>query len=496
MRLKSHFPLIAVLVMVFGWATPGMAQRHRATHLGNPQTRFAPSLTHPDQLRALFADPRLRADVESILRQASWDGDVEDLRRAAATARIEDIQLPPGTRMPFMSSRKQGHPVALIDVEWAGTRPVGAYAFNFESKGQRYRCITPKPCSNFYVVHLGPVPPPKLALTKVAPAEAVVCGPFPVSLEVRNVGEVPVTGVRVGDALPEGWQVMGGESVLDLDAGNLAPGAGMRFVFEVQAGTSGTWTNAARATSAEGAVAEAMAVTRVRAPMLTLECRTPGQVLLKRPIEFCLTVRNVGDAVEPRVTVTLPIPAGSAAVAATDGGQPGNGVVVWEWTDFEPGASRTVCVLLQSDGLGEVGLVATALGVCAGPVESVCITEVAGIPAILLEVVDLEDPVEVGETVTYDVRITNQGSAALTQVEFDAFLGEGQTFEGGTGPTPVRWEGDRVKVEPLPVLGPKAEVFWQVVVRAGSAADARFKVELISDQFVRPIDEYEATLQY
>lgn len=496
MRLKPLYSLVAVLVLALVWTPSVMAQRHRATHLGNPQTRFAPYLSHPDQLRALFADPRLKADVESILRQAGWKGDVEDLRKAAATAKIEDIQLPPGTRMPFMSSRKQGRPVALIDVEWAGKRPVGAFAFNFESKGQRYRCITPKPCSNFYVVHLGPVPPPKLSLTKVAPADAVVCGPFPVRLEVRNVGEVPVTGVRVGDALPEGWRTTSGEQVLDLDAGSLAPGAGMQFEFEVQPGVSGVWTNKARATSVEGAVAETAAITRVRAPVLTLECRTPGQVLLRRPIEFCLTVGNTGDAVEPRVTVTLPIPEGSAAVAATDDGQPGNGVVVWEWTDFEPGASRTVCVLLQADGLGEVGLVATARGECAGPVESVCVTEVAGIPAILLEVVDLEDPVEVGETVTYDVRITNQGSAALTQVQFDAFLGEGQTFEGGTGPTAVRWEGDRVKVEPLPVLGPKAEVFWQVVVRTTAAADSRFRVELSSDQFVRPIEEYEATSQY
>ena len=34
--------------------------------------------------------------------------------------RSREVSLPVGTRMPFMSSRKDGKPVALMDVLWDG----------------------------------------------------------------------------------------------------------------------------------------------------------------------------------------------------------------------------------------------------------------------------------------------------------------------------------------------------------------------------------------
>lgn len=96
---------------------------HRATHLGNPATRFAPPLQKPEDLRRLLtADEALRADVASVLRQAGWRGSLEDLRRAAAIAPIEAVRLPKGTRMPFMSTRRNGKAIALIDVIWEGKR--------------------------------------------------------------------------------------------------------------------------------------------------------------------------------------------------------------------------------------------------------------------------------------------------------------------------------------------------------------------------------------
>ena len=88
------------------------AQQHRAVRLGYPATRFAPPLSQPEQLRALLTDEKLQADVAAILAQAGWKGNVDDLRRAAATAPITEVELPIGTRMPFMSSRKDGKPIA------------------------------------------------------------------------------------------------------------------------------------------------------------------------------------------------------------------------------------------------------------------------------------------------------------------------------------------------------------------------------------------------
>jgi len=60
----------------------------------------------------------------------------------------------------------------------------------------RYRVVTPKACSNFWVEELGPAPPPfvarpGLALTKSMPPEVSLCSPFEAVLAVRNTGNIP-----------------------------------------------------------------------------------------------------------------------------------------------------------------------------------------------------------------------------------------------------------------------------------------------------------------
>lgn len=119
-----------------------------------------------------------------------------------------------------------------------------------------------------------------------------------------------------------------------------------------------------------------------------------------------------------------------------------------------------------------------------------------GIPAVLLEVIDLEDPIEVGNPVTYEIRVTNQGSAPGTNIRLTCLLPELQEFISGTGATAVNAQARQVTLEPLAVLEPKATATWRVLVRAVAPGDARFKVELVSDQFAQPIDEHEATQQY
>ena len=138
--------LLLVLGLPLLCAASALAQ-HRATRLGHPATRFAPTMHTPEDLRDRFRDEKLRPDIASILAQWGWAGNLEDLHRAALTQEISEWPIPIGTRMPFMSSRKDGAPICLRDVLWAGTEPAPAYAFTFSSRGQRYRCITPKACS-------------------------------------------------------------------------------------------------------------------------------------------------------------------------------------------------------------------------------------------------------------------------------------------------------------------------------------------------------------
>ncbi|MCU0783714.1 MAG: hypothetical protein MUF81_06630 [Verrucomicrobia bacterium] len=205
-RLPALPGLLAALVLLF--CASVCAESHRATHLGNPATRFAPPLTTPDDLRALFRNEKLKPDFAAVLDQWGWQGNLNDLFAAAATAEIADIKIPIGTTMPFMSSRENGKPICLRNVLWAGKEPAPAYAFNFTSKGQRYRCVTPKACSNFFLEDLGPEPKPALTLKCDAPEKAAAGRPVNVCLTVANTGNALEALTTLTLHIPEGAELV------------------------------------------------------------------------------------------------------------------------------------------------------------------------------------------------------------------------------------------------------------------------------------------------
>ncbi len=170
------------------------AQQHRATRLGNPATRFAKPLKKADDLRVLLRAEKMKADVAAVLAEVGWAGDLGDLDRAAATAEISAIDIAPGTRLPFMAARKKGKAYAMRDVLWAGKKPIDAFGFEFSSKCMRYRLVTPKACSNFWVEEIGKdtadpkcAPPPPPPVVSVSGAnETCVTQPVEYSINVKN----------------------------------------------------------------------------------------------------------------------------------------------------------------------------------------------------------------------------------------------------------------------------------------------------------------------
>ncbi|HYN02065.1 MAG TPA: hypothetical protein VE359_06445 [Vicinamibacteria bacterium] len=194
MRTKSVAILASALALGV-LAVSAEAQQHKATRLGNPATRFAKPLKKADDLRVLLRSEKMKADVAAILSEAGWKGNHEDLDRAAASAEISAVQIAPGTRIPFMSSRTNKKPHALMDVLWAGKKPIDAFAFEFSSNCQRYRLVTPKACSNFWVEDLGKdttdpkcnvAPPPPPVVSVSGASETCVTQPVEYSVTVKN----------------------------------------------------------------------------------------------------------------------------------------------------------------------------------------------------------------------------------------------------------------------------------------------------------------------
>jgi hypothetical protein len=387
MKFRNLLFLALTLCLPLLGNTNARAEHHTATRLGNPVTRFAPPMYTPADLRARFRDPKLHNDFIEVLRQWGWTGDLEDFFAAGLTNEIVEWEIPVGDTMPFMSTREDGKPICLRNVTWAGTAPIKAYAFTFKSKGRNYRCITPKPCSNFFVVDLGAEPKVELAL----------------------------------------------------------------------------------------------------------ECDVPDKVIVGRTVKVCLTLHNTGNIPEPLATVTLPIPENATPAAITDGGVITNNTIQWNLTDLPANVAKQICAVFNTATPATLNFNATASSATVPAVTSACETEVFGIAAILLEKADDPDPVSVGDTTTYTVKVTNQGTADDANVQIVVTiapeLAPTSSAEGTI-------EGQTVTLPLIPKLAAKDSVTYKIVAKGVTAGDGHTKFTLSSDVLKSPISAEESTTVY
>jgi uncharacterized repeat protein (TIGR01451 family) len=343
-------------------------------------------------------------------------------------------------------------------------------------------------CANANVVE------PQLALAKYLPAEVLACDPIPLRFVVGNTGTGMLRGVRITDALPEGLTTTDGKTGFALDVGELAAGQSREFTVNLRATHLGEITNTAQAQEEGGLSADASARVVVRQPALAITKRGPAMRYVGRAATFEITVRNTGDGPARNTILTDPLPVGTEFVAAEGGQLVGNNVT-WNLGTLAPQATRTVQLTVKPTAIGVLENTATAEAYCARATAATRL-DVRGISAILLEVVDDPDPIEIGGQVTYTIEVTNQGTAVGTNIVIDCALPAELQYVSATGPVQSRVEGQAIRFAPLASLAPKAKVTYKVVAKGTREADARFKVTLRSDQTTSPVEETESTHIY
>lgn len=282
-----------------------------------------------------------------------------------------------------------------------------------------------------------------------------------------------------------------------MDAGDLAAGASRTGTIQLKATEPGVYTFDPMATADGDLKASGTAVTTtVLQPVLALGATGPDNRFIGRSFTHEFTVTNKGDGPAANTMVECTLPADAQDVAASSGGTVSGKKVVWQLGTLAPKASKAVSVTMTSAAAGSMNSMAAASAKCAMRVAADAKTVITGISAVLLEVVDVADPIEVGANETYVITVTNQGSAPDTNVQITCTLEKAMQFVSASGATQGRNEAGVIKFAPLPTLAPKAKATWQVIVKAGEPGDVRFKAVMNSDQLGRPVEETEATKFY
>jgi len=338
---------------------------------------------------------------------------------------------------------------------------------------------------------------PRLQLDRELPAQSLVGEPVEVKLQVKNPGSGPARGVVIAGELPLGLETIDGKTAYRFEVGELEAGAAKEYVVKVRGTIQGDYIVKAAAVGSGDLSAEAPPTEiAVRRPSLSVDVEGPKEWVLDRDARFVIRVNNSGDGPTRDATLTFELPEGVAFERGANEPSSTPREVRWNLGSLAAGAESEIEVFVRPSKAGELsGAIKLAATYC-DPAETRWKTNVVGVPALLLEVSDTRDPIAVGGEQTYNIAVTNQGSAAGRDIQIVCQLEDTMEFVSVGGAGKGTQDANKIVLDKLDSLEPGATAEWTVVVKAIAPGDVRFRVELTSAEMERPVEETESTRFY
>ncbi|MDB5319385.1 MAG: hypothetical protein JWN40_1016 [Phycisphaerales bacterium] len=346
---------------------------------------------------------------------------------------------------------------------------------------------------------------PILKLTKEGPADADICEGIRYRYVVSNTGTGTEHDVTIEDALPDGLTTDDGKSLVSLRVGDVPQSTSKELSVRVKPARTGHYASAAVARAPGGVEVRSQEVsTTIHQPKLEMTVDGPATEYLNKTATYIVHVKNTGDA--PARRTVLGIDAGSRGEVATvaiagapDAADARPLPYKKEGADLQtlaPGESRTATITVRAAREGKLTLTAAVLATCVAPVTATTATSILTLPALRLEVVDLDDPIRVGDNVTYQISVKNQGTGSDKNIAIIATLPTELEFITASGPTEAKADGATLTFTPLETLAAGRQAVWQIQAKAKSPGDVRLQVQLKSDSLTKPAAESEPTRLY
>ena len=338
---------------------------------------------------------------------------------------------------------------------------------------------------------------PQLLVETKAPSQVMIGDRVTMSITVSNPGTGIATGVVLLERIPPGLQHPAGAE-LEYQVGDLKPGESRKLDLPLVAARPGVAANLLSARGDGELHAENECKLEVLAPQLNVAVEGPKRRYLERQATYQFSVTNPGTASAKGVDLVAQLPAGLKFMKANNAGYYEEATRTVHWRLEELPANETGSVELVTMPI-EAGQHALKL---RGTAEKGLIAEkeqpvlVEGIAAILFQVSDTVDPVEVGGETTYEVHVVNQGSKASANVQLAIDLPPELKPVAAEGPTRHLLEGTRITFDGLSQLPPKADTIYRVRVKALKPGDLRARFQLSTDDMRTPVTKEESTRVY
>lgn len=415
-----------------------------------------------------------------------------------ATAAKVEVEASFPKELRFVSSQPEPSSSELtwtIDELAAGEEKVITLTFVPEVRG----AVTPTANVRFSGVSTGSfsVAEPLLAVRLEGASEVLVGETASQTLMISNPGTGIVTNVRIEALIPEGLEHVRGAK-LKMDLGNLTPGENRPVRLALTAVAGGHHVIDIHATADHGLNEKTSSEVTVIAPSLSASIEGPSLRYLGRQATYTLKVVNDGAASTDNVRVMHKVPDGFEFVSSEQGVQydSQNRMLNWFVGRLDKGAESTVPVVLIAKSTGEYTHFIRATSEHGAVSDAEVSTRVEGASSLVVDVSDLDDPVEVGVETAYEIKVKNEGTAAAQNVSLTCELPIGVEFSKATGPVQHKHDKELVVFQPVGEVAVGQELTFQVIVKGTLSGNMRFRTRLTSDSLAEPLASEELTKVY
>ena len=261
---------------------------------------------------------------------------------------------------------------------------------------------------------------PKLKIAVQGPKSVLVGNQAIFTVMVRNPGSGKTENIKLKALFPKELQAVTRGTVYDL--GTLNPGESRSVQVPAKVTRLGNHKVNFVAIADHNLRDEVSTEFQGLNAHLDITVSGPNFRYLARPAQYKVSVKNTGNASAQNVSVSCRVP---RAFAYLSGGRNGRfdastKTVNWSVGTLDVGQEFTAKFRLRAVNPGNFPILTEAIADRGLTSEAKYVTRVEGIAAILLEVVDVDDPVEVGADTYYEILVTNQGTDFARNVAITA----------------------------------------------------------------------------
>ena len=338
---------------------------------------------------------------------------------------------------------------------------------------------------------------PMLEISMEGPRQVLIGESAAQTVTVSNPGTGIASHVQIEAIIPEGLEHARGQR-LQMELGNLNPGESRTVRLALAAAKGGPQHLTVNARADSGLSRATTSDVNVIAPNLTATIQGPGLRYLGRQGQFVMSVTNAGQAATDNVQVRYKVPSGFDFVSADRGAQydSATGLVTWFVGRLEGNQNAEIKVTLLARQSGEFKHLARASSEHGAVADAEFMTTVEATPLLAVQVRDLEDPVEVGAEMGYEIRVRNEGSASAKGVTLACELADGMALVQAEGPVDFVAERNTVVFRSLPEVGAGQTMVFKVKVKVATPGSLRFRAHLSSESVSEPLTAEEMTKFY